>query len=87
MNRKEVDSYKDIKAGCPADQVLQYMGKHKMIMKPKVLGRNKDGLVVEWHYRDVIFTLAMGEAKFTEDVTMRAYAVQKIELRSDDGDK
>jgi hypothetical protein len=81
--RKEVEKYKNISLGTVADILIVLFPKHKMVRNPKVVGKDKDGLVVEWHYKDVIFTLARAEFENTEGVPFSMYAVQKIEVREE----
>ena len=74
----EVREYKGVKIGLPADRLLVKFPGSGMVMEPKVVGRDEDGLVVEWHYRDVIFTLARAR-----DGDFEMYAVQRIMVRDE----
>ena len=80
--RVEVTDYHGITLGMIADAVLEQTEFHraKMVQNPKILGRDDEGLVVEWHYKGVILTMA--RPKNTGDANeIIAYAVQKIEER------
>ncbi len=66
----------EIVVGTSADEVLMVMPKNKMVKDPAVIGRDEDGLIVEWHYPDVILTLAYVKALF-----MSVYAVQQIQVK------
>ena len=78
--RKEVEKYKNISLGTVADILLAIFPKSHMVRNPRVIGKDNDGLVVEWHYKDVVFTLARANFENTEGVPFSMYAVQKIEV-------
>jgi hypothetical protein len=82
-NRTEIDSWKAgefiIEKGIWADTVLEHMPRDTMMKQPVTIGRDKDGLVVEWHYTGVIFTLARASALDATFGKITAYGVQKIE--------
>lgn len=82
-----IDDHK-ITKGTSADALLILMPKVKFVRRPKVLGKDNDGIVVEWHYRDVVFTLARAKTLNEEgEVTYDVYAVQKIEVREANVDR
>jgi len=68
-----------IEPGTWADTVLEYMPNTLFMCKPIVVGKDGDGLVVEWCYKDVIFTLARVRGAFAGIGPIEVYAVQKIE--------
>lgn len=73
----EVEEYKGVKIGITADEVLEILGNNAT---PEVLGKDEDGLIVEWHYNDVIITLAYATQISLTLGNISAYAVQKIEV-------
>ena len=83
-SRIEAEKYNNISLGTVADVLLMMMPRNKMVRKPKVVGKDEDGLVVEWHYPEVVFTLAMASFENTEGVPFKMYAVQKIEVTNVD---
>ena len=76
----EVYEYQGIEIGTWADTVLKLFPSSDMISSPLVLGRDADGLVVEWQYKDVTFTIARAELDHIVYGNMTVYAVQKIEV-------
>jgi len=86
MHRSEVSSFafqgQVVQQGMHADDLLEIMPRIIMIKDPVILGKDADGLIVEWHYSDVVFTLA--RAAGINPVTgygVIAYYVQKIEIK------
>ena len=74
-NRKEVTEHGKIEQGTWADTVLEILGQPKEIER---VGEDSDGLIVEWRYDDVIFTMA--RANSNDGIyNITAYGVQKIE--------
>lgn len=67
----------EIVPGMSADQLLEIMP--RIIMThTKVLGQDSDGYVVEWHYPDVIFTLAYAKTTYES-----AYVIQQIQVKDE----
>lgn len=83
MTRKLVDSYEGVVIGTPSDDVITFdkFCRLKMVMNPKIIGADQDGLVIEWHYKDVIFTMMRASMEDPVIGTITRYAVQKIEER------
>ena len=81
--RVEIDNWRvgdfTIEKGVWADTVLRYMPRESMLKQPIILGKDDDGLVVEWWYLGVIFTLARATVRDTLFGDITAYGVQKIE--------
>lgn len=82
----EVEEYKGIILGTPADAVLDVMGdRSSMLCSPVVLGKQTiddvESLIVEWHYAGVVFTLARGSVDDAVYGRLEMYAVQKIQVK------
>jgi hypothetical protein len=77
-----MDSYNGITIGTWADTVLEKMSQ-PMTRAPEIVGNNPDpevaGLVVKWHYPDVVFTIARGYTDHPVYGRISVYAVQAIE--------
>jgi hypothetical protein len=81
--RREVDSWTCsddfvVKPGERADILLEHMPRNFMMCEPIIIGKDEDGLVVEWCYNKVIFTLARVSRKDVVFGNISAYAVYKI---------
>ena len=91
--RKEVDTWNAgdesggdviIEKGMHADTLLAHLPKDLMMCEPIVIGKDEDGLVVEWCYSKVIFTLARAHVDDPVFGRIEAYGVQKIEEITND---
>ena len=65
-----------IEPGLRSDTLLEIMPKLFMVCKPKVVGVDYDGFIVEWHYPDVIFTLA-----YSKSSVEAGYYIQQIQVK------
>ena len=65
--------YEQVEVGAWADTLVEFLGIPHDV---NVLGKDKDGLVIEWMYPGIKFTLAMAEVT---TYNVKVYAVQKIE--------
>jgi hypothetical protein len=81
----KITKYNDIVIGTWADTVLEKMSGKTMLRAPEVIGNNPDpevaGLVVKWHYEDVVFTIARGVTDHPVYGKIMVYAVQEIEVK------
>ncbi len=81
--RREVDNWicDDefvIEKGERADMVLEHMPNSLFMCKPIIIGKDDDGLVVEWCYNKVILTLARATGEDVIFGKITAYTVYKI---------
>jgi len=67
-----------IEKGERADTLLGHMPRTFMMCEPIIIGKDDDGLVVEWCYNKVIFTLARVSAEDVLFGKITAYTVWKI---------
>ena len=65
--------YEQVEIGVWADTLIEFLGRPH---DAKVLGKDKDGLVIEWYYPGIKFTLAIAEVT---TYNVKVYAVQKID--------
>jgi len=63
--------------GTTANQILEILPRFLMNEEPVVLGNDADGMVVEWNYEAVIFTLAYSISTYES-----AYCVQQIQVKT-----
>ena len=82
--RREVESWTCsdefvIEKGERADTLLEHMPRTFMMCEPIIIGKDDDGLVVEWCYNKVIFTLARATGEDVMFGKITAYTVWKIE--------
>jgi len=68
-----VEDHKNMVTGCSADMVVNALGNPDSTV---VIGKDADGLIVEWYYPDAIFTLA-----YAVFPSVSAYTVCKIEVK------
>jgi hypothetical protein len=81
--RREVESWTCsdkfvIEKGERADIVLEHMPRNFMMCDPIIIGKDDDGLVVEWCYNKVILTLARATGEDAVFGKITAYTVYKI---------
>ncbi len=89
--RREVDNWTCddkfiIEKGERADTILEHMPRDTMMCKPIIIGKDDDGLVVEWCYNKVIFTLARAtgeDAMFGKITAYTVYKTHKIISKED----
>lgn len=75
-HRTAITEYRGVVFGTSADVTLEIIGKPK---KTKVVGKDADGLVVEWIYEDAIITMAYTSYHDPDVGKVGLYAVYKIE--------
>jgi hypothetical protein len=76
-----VDKFKkafeaEIILGSSANQILELLPNFLATKDPVVLGNDDDGMVVEWYFEGVIFTLAYSRSDYES-----AYCVQQIQVK------
>jgi len=62
--------------GTSANQILELLPNFLATKDPVVLGNDEDGMVVEWYFEGVIFTLAYSRSDYES-----AYCVQQIQVK------
>ena len=81
--RREVETWECsdefvIEKGERAGIVLEHMPRNFMMCEPIVIGKDDDGLVVEWCYNKVILTFARATGEDVLFGKITAYTVYKI---------
>jgi hypothetical protein len=72
-----VDNIK-IMRGMTTNQILEILPADLMTQPPNLIGKDKDGFVVEWHYPNLIITYAYCVSRYES-----AYVVQQIQVKNE----